>query len=377
MAQLLPGLPDVSTYAPRARVEVEGQELDPRSMGDLLSVSVVLEADALASFSLTVNNWEATALAFKYSDDRLFDVGHSVHVQLGYADRVVSMVRGIITSLTPRFPDAGPPTIGVSGQDSLILLRDRKPTGTETRKFTNKTDGEIAEVVALRNGLTPRVDKTGERHPEVYQRDLDDLRFLMERAKRIDFDCYIANDPEGGRDELHFEKPTDGRDARAGRVYQFEWGRNLMSFNPQITISRQVAEVTVRGWDPKTKTAIVGQADLSSLPPRKGPGASGPAIARDRLRDKRDVVVDAPVHSKREADDLARALLLKRAYDFVTASGQCVGQPEMRPGDNLVISGLGRRFDGEYYVKKTTHTFGSSGYVTEFDVRRVYDGGLQ
>jgi phage protein D len=88
-------------------------------------------------------------------------------------------------------------------------------------------------------------------------------------------------------------------------------------------------------------------------------------------------VVDAPVQSKREADELARALLLKRAYDFVTGSGQCIGQPEMRPGDNLAITRLGRRFDGQYYVKKTTHTFGASGYLTEFDVRRIHDGGIE
>ena len=377
MAPLLAGLPDVSVYAPRARVEVDGQELDPASLGDLLSVSVVLEIDALASFALTVNNWDDDAFAFKYSDDRLFDVGRSVHVHLGYADRLVSMVRGLITSLTPRFPEAGPPTLGVSGQDGLILLRDRKPTGTEARKFVNKTDGDIAEIIARRNGLTPRVDRTTEVHPEVYQRDLDDLQFLMERAKRIDFDCYIANDPASGRDALHFQKPTDGRDARRGRVYEFEWGHTLMSFSPQITIARQVAEVTVRGWDPRTKSAIVGRADVASLPPRKGPGASGPALARDRLRDKRDVVVDAPVQSQREADDLARALLLERAYDFVTGTGQCIGQPEMRPGDNVIIVGLGRRFDGEYFVKKTTHTFSASGYVTDFEVRRIDDGGLE
>jgi phage protein D len=378
MAPLLDGLPDVSYYAPRARVEVEGRELDPLSMGDLLSVSVVLELDALASFSLTVNNWDADTLAFKYSDSHVFDVGHRVHVQLGYADRVVSMVRGIITSLTPRFPEAGPPTIGVGGQDSLVLLRDRKPTGSEPRKFVDKTDGDIAEAIARRNGLTPRVDKTTERHREVYQRDLDDLQFLMERAKRIDFDCYIANDPAGGQDALHFEKPRDGRDARKGRVYQFEWGRNLRFFNPQITIARQVAEVRVRGWDPATKQVIEGRATADDLPGAgTAKGTSGPALARDRLRDKRDVVVDAPVQSKREADELARALLLKRAYDFVTGSGQCIGQPEMRPGDNLAITRLGRRFDGQYYVKKTTHTFGASGYLTEFDVRRIHDGGIE
>ena len=377
MATLLAGLPDVSYYAPRARVELNGQELGPKVIADLLSVSVVLERDALASFSLTVNNWDSALLKFKYSNEQLFDVGHSVHIQMGYADHVVSMVRGIITGLTPRFPESGAPTIGVSGQDSMVLLRDRKPRAGDQRKFPSKTDGEIAEIVARRNELTPQVDKTTERHLEVFQRDLDELQFLLERAKRIDFDCYIANDPDGGKDVLHFTPPTDGRGSQTTRVYQFEWGKNLIYFNPEITIARQVAKVTVRGWDPNTKSVVEGHADVNSLPGRKGKGTSGPELARDRLRDKEEVLVDRRCASKREADDLARSILFDRAYDYVTGTGQCIGQPEMRPGDNITITGLGRRFDGDYFVKKTTHTFGAAGYLTEFEVRRLFDGGIE
>jgi phage protein D len=385
---LLPGLPDVRYYAPRARVEVNGHELEPEVVADLLSVSVTLEVDQLASFSLTINNWDPGAPPgpdrrrpqFKYSDSDLFDVGHSLRVYLGYADRVLPMVRGIITSLAPHFSDAGASTLSVTGQDSLVLLRDRKPAGHEARKFVGKTDGEIAEVIARRNQLVPRVDKTGEPHPIVMQRDLDDLQFLMERAKRIDFDCFIVHDPDappGQGDELHFRRPSDGRDAQATRVFQLEWGKNLIAFDPQITIARQVAAVTVRGWDPATKQAIVGRAGVDDLPRRgRGAGKTGPTLTRDRLRDKQDVVVDRPVHSKREADELARAILLDRAYDYLTGSARCIGQPEMRPGDNVQLAGLGRRFDGEYYVKKTTHTFGGAGYTTEFELRALHDGGL-
>lgn len=378
MSQLLAGLPATSYYAPRARIEIENRELTAEALADVMSVSVSLDADsrALASFSLTINNWDAARLAFKYSNTELFDVGRSVHVQLGYADRVVSMVRGIITSLSPKFPEAGASTLSVSGQDGLVLLRDRKPKANEQRKFAGQTDGQIAEVIAKRNNLTPVVDLDGEPHPQVFQRDLDDLQFLIERAKRSDFDCYIANDPEGGKDQLHFKRPSDGRDAQTIRIYTLAWGKNLITFTPQITIARQVASVEVRGWDPMTKQVIVGKATLDDLPGKAGKGTSGPQLTKDRLRDKQDTVVQAPVHSTREANDLAKALLRRRAYDFVTGSGQCIGQPEMRPGDNIRLSGLGVRYDGDYYITRTTHTFSGAGYLTDFEVRRIYDGGL-
>jgi phage protein D len=54
-----------------------------------------------------------------------------------------------------------------------------------------------------------------------------------------------------------------------------------------------------------------------------------------------------------------------------------IGIPELRPGDNVKLLGLGQRFSGDYYVKKVQHTLGNGGYHTEFDVRRVFDGGVK
>ena len=133
----------------------------------------------------------------------------------------------------------------------------------------------------------------------------------------------------------------------------------------------------MRGWDPKNKQAIVGHATSSDLPGKRGKGKSGPQLASERMRDKSDVVVDAPVLSQKEADDLAKSLLRERAYRFITGSAQCIGLPDLRPGDNVQLARLGSRFDGDYYVTKVDHTFGSGGYQTQFDVRRVFDGGLE
>ena len=78
--------------------------------------------------------------------------------------------------------------------------------------------------------------------------------------------------------------------------------------------------------------------------------------------------------SQEEAKKLAISLLAERAYEFITGSGQVIGLPDLRPGDNVFLKNLGKRFSGEYYVKKVEHSLGNNGYTTNFDVRRVYDG---
>ena len=380
------GLPPTAYYAPDYRIEVEGQELDPQSKGDILELKVVMDMDNMTSFELNVNNWDDRTFFFKYSDkpdpstepDKVtYDLGARVHVLMGYADRLVSMARGQITTLSPKFPESGPPTISISGLDGMLKLRDRKPTDKDVKKFVEMDDAEIAEVIAVRNGLSIKKTTEGlEKHALVVQKNQDDAKFLMERAKRIDFDCYIQTDPDTGKDTLFFVKPSDGRTSDKVRVYEFEWGTNLINFTPTISISNQVGKLTVRGWDPQKKETIEYTADKKDLPGAPaGGGQSGPDVAEQSLAGKQDMVVDAPVTSEQEAKDLATSLLRERAYEFITGTGQVIGLPDLRPGDNLELKGLGTRFSGEYYVKKVEHTLGSNGYLTHFDVRRVFSGG--
>jgi uncharacterized protein len=371
------GLPPTSYYAPNYRIEVEGRELDPESRGDVLEVKVTLDKDNLSSFELSINNWDDRRLDFKYSDTQIFELGKRVDVQLGYADRLRSMVRGQITTLTPRFPESGSPTIGVSGQDSMVRLRDRKPDAGESRKYVDRTDAQIAQEVARRNKLRSRVTAGGPPHELVVQKNQDDAQFLMERAARIDYDCYIEQDPQTGEDTLVFVQPTDARDSRPSRVYVLEWGKSLMSYSPQLTVARQVARVTVRGWDPRAKEAIVYTATPADLPGSAGAGTSGPATVQQALGDKQDLLVDAPVTNGQEARELAISILRERAYAFNTGTGRIIGMPDLRPGNNVELLGLGRRFSGLYYVTKVEHTLGSGGYTTTFDVRRPFDGGTQ
>jgi uncharacterized protein len=83
------------------------------------------------------------------------------------------------------------------------------------------------------------------------------------------------------------------------------------------------------------------------------------------------------VTSKEEAQKLAQSLLLDKAYQFITGTGKVIGLPDLRPGDNVELLGLGQRFSGDYYVKTVSHSLGADGFTTTFGVRRVYDGGTK
>lgn len=373
-AQLQSGLP-TDYYAPDYLIEVQGQAIDQETRGDVIDMKVTLSKGAIGSFQLTINNWDDKRLAFKYSDGDTFKPGNLVHVRLGYVENMVSVMRGIVTSLAPQFPASGAPTLAVVCQDSLIKLKGRKPTDGQQKQYLDMQDWEIAQAVAERNGLRFNGSTDGPRHELVAQKNLDDAQFLLERAARIDYDCFIAIDPDNGQDTLNFIKPTDGRDGRPIRVYRFEWGKSLISFTPTLALANQVGKVTVRGWDPRNKQAITYTATKDDLPALPAGGTSGPALAEEALGDRQDVVVDRPVASTEEARQLAISMLRQRARVLLTGACQAIGIADLRPGDNVDLLNLGERFSGTYEVTKVEHTLGGSGFTTRFEVQHPYAGG--
>ncbi len=392
-ASRVSGLP-TDYYAPEFIVEVEGRPLDPASKGDVLELKVEMSLTELASVDLKINNYDDTAFDLKWSEREEFAIGNRIHVQMGYADRLCSMIRGYITALSAEFPADGPPTLIVRALDGLVKLKGSKPPEGELT-YQNMADWQIAQRIAQRHGLRILATQTGPVHELVVQRNVDDALFVKERAALIDNEAYVHTDPVTGEDVLWFVEPADGRGSAPVTTYVLSWGslRNgdvppsMIEFKPTITAGDQVQSVTVRGWDTVAKELISQTATGPTTPGVTAPGAgsagtarvgapSGPATGPEAAAalggadGRHEVIVDRPVANAEEAMALARSLLADRSYEFLTAHGKIIGLPDLRAGDTVEVNGVGTRFGGRYFVTKVTHTLNDKGYLTDFDLRK-------
>lgn len=370
------GLPAVSTYAPRLEVAANGRLVQSEILGDVLSARVTLQKNGVANFDLSLANWAdvtGRAPVFKYSDSDTFNIGTELQIRMGYADQVIPLMNGQVNSLSPRFPESGTPTVSVRGASSLFRMRGSKPKDGEQLIYQDVADWQVAQVVAARNQIPIRVTQEGPTRDTVVQkRDQDDAAFLLELARNNEFDLYLQIDPDSGLDMLHFVKPTDGRDSQSIRVFEFEWGSSLIEFSPKLSAVDQVSSVTVKGWDARSKQPFEYTATERDLPRTEGSGATGPKAAEQvSPRGKSEVIVDASVVNIEEARALAISRLAARAYQYKTGSGRVMGQPRMRPGDNVLLSGLGHRFSGTWHITQVDHQIGTSGYLTSFQVERL------
>ena len=99
----------------------------------------------------------------------------------------------------------------------------------------------------------------------------------------------------------------------------------------------------MNGWDRAKKKAITVKASLDD----KELNVNADLHELLKVCDPREeLVVDKPVHSEKEAKQLAQAILKDRQKEMVKASGATVGLPDLRAGRKVQIDGLGARFNG-------------------------------
>jgi phage protein D len=376
MTSAVPIYTDYDFYVPAFEVKIKGRSLDRDVLRDVIQVSYTDSLGQMDSCELTINNWDAEARTFKYSDSDIFDPGGQIELYMGYYDRggLTLMLRGTIVSLSPDFPAGGQPTLQVRALNQLYRLHFKQVT----EPFRDKTDSQIAQAILSKiNQEQPGLGLELETRPANQQIETPHeyilinndypIIFLMERARRNGYDIYIEDVDQNGRivSKLHFHPPEGGPPA----TYKLEYGRTLISFKPTLKTAKQVSKVTVRGWDVRQAEAFQVSVTRDDLPTRGLPRQEDMQAVDSALSGSEIVIADQPVTSRQEAEQLARDHLQRLANDLVTGSGSTVGLPELRAGRPVYICGLGKRYSGRFVINTTTHSISDGGYTTTFEAR--------
>jgi phage protein D len=348
-------------YVPAFEVVLANRVQNAAVLRDVTQVSYKDSTTDVDSFELTVNNWDAGARKFKYHDRTLFDPGETVELRMGYlgakAGGLRTMLRGRIDGLRPSFPAGGQPTLTVTVLNVLHQLRKEQ----KSDRYENLTYAEIAQKVCTRLGvkldpltaaLLPAV-----RHPSVIQENEYDVVFLTRLARQAG--CELVAAELGDETVLKFGPPAPA----ARPTYRLSYGRSLIEFQPTLSFANQVSEVVVLGWnaDEGKEINVSVKADLR--------GKKLPAGSPNPAEGRKEVISNRPVRDEQAARELAQAVLARIQNEAVTATGSVVGLPDLRAGTQIHVDGLGRRFNGQYYVTGTTHALGSGGYTTQFECR--------
>lgn len=355
-------LSDRALYVARPTVRVNG--VDERRVSGLIREMEMWEGeDGLSTLELRLENVASDTrggaeLAFE--DEAALELGDSLAVYCGDETAPTEIFRGTVSGLEAEFPEDGSPRIVVLAEDTLQQARMTR----RTRTYDNQSIADIARGIARDLGLTPQISGYADRIGTQVQLNESDLAFLRRLLARHDGDVQVV----GG--ELHV---SPRRDVRRDAL-DLEHRRQLRRVTVLADLAHQVNEVTVSGWDAARGTRITERSSGARQGP--GEGRRGPELLEQSpLGHRSHHMAHLAVTSSDEARALADASFDERQRRFVTANGTAEGNPSIRAGTHVRLTGLGSRFDNTYYVTRCCHRFDRErGYETDFCAESAFLG---
>ncbi|NET59621.1 MAG: phage late control D family protein [Symploca sp. SIO2E6] len=347
-----------SPLVPNFEIIINGSPLPVEAKLHVMSLSIDHDVNLPGMFTLELTDSDSQDEETTWiNDEEIFAIGNVVEIKLGYADDLDTLMIGEITGIEPEFAFDRLPSLTVRGYDR----RHRLQRGRKTKTFVQQKDSDIAALIAQEVGLTAEVEDSQVVHNYILQAEQTDIEFLQERAKRINYEVVVEDRT------LFFRSVANG----ASEILTLSFDDDLREFYPRLSSMGQVSELTVRGWNPQEKQAIVGQAKVGDEVATMGGQNSGAAIVEEAFSTAVARVSDRPILTQAEADQFAKARFNRVALTLVTGEGVCWGRTDLQPGKVIKIAGLGSRFNGQYYVTATVHRYqAQSGYQTHFTVRR-------
>ncbi len=332
----------------------------------------------------------AVALTYAYVDDsrvlpdafvlRFRDPGRNVldkaGLQIGAKVRLKAqasdspgpelLLSGEVTALSVDIDTTGTVT-EVRGYDhSHRLFRGRRVAA-----YANMTISDVVRQVARRAGLpVDKVDSFGAASPdsEITQDNVSDWDLLQRLADLTGAELAVLDG------KLSFRSPAESAAApdASARARQdplvLEAGQNVTVVRAAVSSAEQVGKVEVRGWDYLAKQAVTANAPSQTANAQLNGNVTPQALAQ-KFGNGTFLATDVPHRTQQAADAAAKALAAQIAGAFAEIEGVAKGNPKLRAGSSVGLSGVGKPFEGKYALSATRHLFSEdTGYTTLFTV---------
>lgn len=289
------------------------------------------------------------------------EIGKPVEIAASSSGGTTTLIEGEITSLEASYDHGGAYLI-IRGYD----VTHRLQRGHTTATYLNVKDSDIVRKVLQRAGLQAgQIDDTPGTFEHVSQVNTSDWDFIQGRARENGYEITVV------KGKLNLRKPVDSSQGPAAGDYrstdplQLVHGQDLLEFRSRVTSAEQVATIKVRGWDPKAKQPVIGQAGASTTSvalPDTPDGLAG------KVGSPTYSVVRLPLTEQGQVDAVAKAMREKLGSVMAEAEGVARGNPKLIAGTPVNVSEVAKPFAGRYTLSHTRHTFGPDGYFVHFTV---------
>ena len=343
-------MPDASTFQNvRPVVHVNG-ELKPLFESTVQEVTLKMPALGMASAEIRVGNWGNVAdrgLGYLFED---LGLGDTLELTFGAAEE--ALFSGQVSGLEERYGE-GAPQLVVLAEDGLRRLAQRRMS----RTFEEQSVDDVVSTLASDNDLQADVEASSEACSlhQLNETDLAFLRRLLARygiQPRVESGRLVAKPGQAAPEPV----PLDANDTiKQARIV--------------ADLSRQTGKAIVRGHNPASGEDVEAEAER----PSSEPEGTAAADLIGQVGWAEEETFDRPFPlSQDSADAFAKSAFDRRAERFLYGDLLCEGNPAIRVGGEVELSGVSDRLAGKYRVTECVHRFScEDGYETLAKVEKA------
>lgn len=307
----------------------------PLAMARIQDISIEQTIDVAGQLTMRLVASAPGARQLEYVDDRMFDPGKEVKVEMGYSGQPIPLFLGEIVSLDLEVSTDAPPVLTITAYDFLHRLG----RGRRSFPYLTKTYADIVRDIARTHyNLAVDAEANASLDPErpiVQQENESDLSFVLGLAHKIGYELF-ADGPK-----LVFRRSRLGAPPRL----TLDRTRDLLRFSARLAGGSQLAGVEVISLHTDSKEHLRASANNASA-----------ADGSFRAPATREVIIDDSLTTQAEAQALAEAELTRIRGSYLDATATALGRPDLKAGTMIQIDNLGSRFSGPYYITSITHS---------------------
>ncbi len=331
---------DVSTY----KIVIDGTELDPSYQ--LLSLSVSKELNHVSSATMIFRDGDAAMQTFELSNKEDFIPGKKIEISIGRDTVNTSVFKGIIVKHSIKVKANGNSQLQVECMDAAVKMT----IGRYSKYFENVKDSDVFDDLITKYSLTSDPETTGFNHKELVQHHISDWDFMLLRAEA---NGMLVNVDDGA---IRIAKPKIQTE-----VLQVNYGSSVLEFEAEIDARNQFKSIQAQSWDYSNQQLF--KADTSSSSFAEQGNLDAESLAEAVSPDEYEMH-----HSghklEQELQDWVDGTMLRSRLAKIRGRAKFAGFAGIKPGDTVLLSGVGDRFNGKTYVTAVRQDVGEGTWNT-------------
>lgn len=327
------------------KILIDGSEIP--GTYQVKSIQVTKEVNRIPTARLVILDGDAAERDFKVSNSDHFVPGKEIEITVGYHSDDETIFKGVVIRQNLKIRNNQSILI-VESRDMAVKMTLRR----KSKYFYELSDSDILEELISNHGLEADVASTENQHTELVQYDVTDWDFMMLRLQANGLLCLVDDG------KVSIQKP----DLSSEALETVTFGATILEFDAEMDARNQLPKVVSQAWNMSDQELLEIEGVDPSLETNGNISSSDLASLFDQ---EEEVLRHGGSKKDGSLQEWANAKWTFQQLAKTRGRIKFQGIPTVKPGVNLLLEGVGDRFNGKVFITGVNHQISEGNWTVD------------